>query len=441
VRASQQKPLLIRGGHLVDPRAGIDRKMEILLEDGVVAAVDEKIDGRKSRDAEVFDAEGAVVAPGFIDLHVHLREPGFEYKETIATGCAAAAAGGFTAVCAMANTDPVNDERAVTEFIRRRAEEAGLARVHPVGAVSHGLKGKALAEMGEMWAAGAVAFSDDGKPIVDGMLMRRALEYTKLLGAPVVSHAECPDISAGGCMNEGAVSSRFGLPGVPNASEEAMVARDILLARLTGGRLHVAHLSTKGALAMVRDAKREGLRVTCEVTPHHLALSDRAFLDRPFSTDLKMNPPLRAPEDVEALVAGLADGTVDAIATDHAPHAADEKALELENAPNGVIGLETAVPILLDRFVHRGVFGMRRLVELFSSGPAAAFGLPGGTLAAGSPADVTVLNPGKSLTVKRADLLSKSKNTPFDGWKLRGRAIATIVGGRVVWSLAPVRAE
>ena len=220
-----------------------------------------------------------------------------------------------------------------------------------------------------------------------------------------------------------------------------MVARDILLARLTGGKLHVAHLSTKGALAMVRDAKREGLRVTCEVTPHHLALSDRAFLDRPFSTDLKMNPPLRAPEDVDALVAGLADGTVDAIATDHAPHAADEKALELENAPNGVIGLETAVPILLDRFVHRGVFGMKRLVELFSSGPSAAFGLPGGTLTPGSPADVTVLNPGKSLTVKRADLLSKSKNTPFDGWKLRGRAIATIVAGRVVWSFAPARAE
>jgi len=436
MRLPQGNPILIRGGHLVDPAAGIDAAMEILLIDGEVARVDGKIDGKAAKNAEIFDAEGDIVAPGFIDIHVHLREPGFEYKETIATGSAAAVAGGFAAVCAMANTEPVNDERSVTEFVKRRGEEAGLARVYPVGAVSHGLKGKAIAEIGEMFAAGAVAFSDDGKPIVDGTLMRRALEYTRQFGVAVVSHSECPDLTAGGCMNEGDVATRLGLPGAPNASEEAMVARDILLARLTGGKLHVAHLSTRGALGMVRAAKREGLRVTCEVTPHHLALDDRALLDRPFSTDLKMNPPLRSPADAEALADGLADGTVDAIATDHAPHHADEKALEFENAPFGVIGLETAVSILLDRFVSKKLISLSRFVELFSSGPARAFGLPGGTLRAGSPADVTILSPGKSLTVKRAELLSKSRNTPFDGWKLKGRAVATIVGGRIVWRLA-----
>lgn len=433
MRQPQDRPLLIRGGRLVDPRQGIDAPMDLLLVDGEVARIDGRIDGKAAKDAEVLEVDGDVVAPGFIDLHVHLREPGFEYKETIASGCAAAVAGGFAAVCAMANTDPVNDERAVTEFVRKRGEEAGLARVYPVGAVSHGLKGKALAEIGEMFAAGAVAFSDDGKPIVDGTLMRRALEYTKLFDAAVVSHSECPDLSAGGCMNEGPVSTRLGLPGIPAVSEEAMVARDILLARLTGGRLHVAHLSTAGALDQVRAAKKEGLRVTCEVTPHHLCLDDRAFLDRPFSTDLKMNPPLRSPEDLAALAGGLADGSVDAVATDHAPHHADEKALELENAPFGVVGLETAVPLLLDRFVGKKLITVPRLVELFSDGPARAFGLPGGTLREGSPADVTVLSLSRSLTVRRAELASKSRNTPFEGWKLKGRAVTTVVGGRVVW--------
>jgi dihydroorotase len=420
---------------VIDPRQGIDAVMDILLSDGEVARLDERIDGRPAKDAEILDASGEIVAPGFIDLHVHLREPGFEYKETIATGAAAAVAGGFTAICSMANTDPVNDERSVTEHIRRRGEEAGLARVHPVGAVSYGLAGKALAEIGEMHAAGAVAFSDDGKPIVNGSLMRRALEYTKLFDAPVATHSESPDISAGGCINEGVVSTRFGLPGIPAAGEESMVARDVLLTRLTGGKLHVQHISTKGSLALVRAAKVEGLRVTCEATPHHLALDDRAFLDRPFSTDLKMNPPLRSPEDVAALVEGLVDGTIDAVATDHAPHHADEKALELENAPFGVIGLETAVPILIDRFVHRKIIGWGRLVELFSDGPARVFSLPGGTLRPGSPADVTVLAPARTLTVKRSELASKSRNTPFEGWKMKGRASATIVGGRIVWRL------
>jgi dihydroorotase len=422
--------LLIKHARVVDPSQRLDAGLDILIADGKIARLAERI---TERDVEVLDATGLVAAPGFIDIHAHLREPGFEYKETIASGAAAAVAGGFTAVCCMPNTKPVNDNAAVTEFIRARAAEAGLARVYPIGAVSKGLEGTELAEIGEMVRAGAVAFSDDGMPVHNAYLMRRVLEYARLFKVPVVDHCEDRDLVAGGVMHEGAVATRLGLRGIPAAAEEVAVARDCVLAELAGGRLHVAHLSTSGALERVRAAKSRGAEVTCEATPHHLALTDQAVADSEYDTDTKMNPPLRSADHVEALVGGVLDGGVDCLATDHAPHHADEKALEFDRAPFGIVGLETAVPVTYDLLVRRHKLPLARFVALWSSNPARVFGLPGGTLKPGSTADITLLDLEARLTVNPDRFRSAARNTPFAGQRLKGWPAATLVGGKVVW--------
>jgi dihydroorotase len=422
--------LLIRHARVVDPSQRLDAGLDLLVVDGKIARLAERIE---DAEAEVLDATRLVAAPGFIDLHVHLREPGFEYKETVASGSAAAVAGGFTAVCCMPNTQPVNDNAALTEFIRSRAAEAALCRVYPVGAVSKGLAGEELAEMGEMVRAGAVAFSDDGKPVASAYLMRRALEYAQLFGTPVVDHCEDPSLAARGVMHEGDVATRLGLRGIPAAAEEIMVARDVILAGMTGGRVHVAHLSTAGSLDRVREAKDRGLQVTCEATPHHLALTDEAVAASGYDTNTKMNPPLRSADHVEALLAGVADGTVDCLATDHAPHHADEKLQEFDLAPFGVVGLETALPVTYDLLVRRRKLPLRLFVALWSTNPARVFGLPGGTLKPGTPADITLFDPDARRAVDPGRFRSLSRNTPFAGQKLRGWPAATIVGGRVVW--------
>ncbi|MGE5236902.1 MAG: dihydroorotase [Acidobacteriota bacterium] len=404
--------------------------MDILVADGKIARLAERIEDRS---AEVIDGAGLVAAPGFIDAHVHLREPGYEYKETIASGAAAAVAGGFTAVCCMPNTSPVNDNAAVTEFIRARAAEAGLARVYPVGAVSKCLDGSELAELGEMVRAGAVGFSDDGRPVRNAYLMRKALEYALLFDVPVVDHCEDPDLVAGGVMHEGAVSTRLGLRGIPAAAEDVVVARDLILAELTGGRVHLAHTTTKGALHKVRAAKSRGVKVTCEATPHHLALTDEAVATSEYDTNTKMNPPLRGQEHAAALAEAVLDGTVDCLATDHAPHHADEKALEFDLAPFGVIGLETAIPVTYDLLVRHRKMALTRFIQLWSTGPARIFRLPGGTLKVGSPADITLLDPEARATVNPERFRSLARNSPFAGQRLRGWPAATVVGGRVVY--------
>lgn len=424
--------LLIRGGRLVDPAAGVDSRRDVLLRGGVVERVGERLE-EAGGDAEVFDASGLLVFPGFIDLHAHLREPGREYAETIHTGLAAAAAGGFTAVCAMPNTDPVNDSRPVCEHIRSRAASAKGARLHPIAAISKGQKGEELAEFGELKDAGAVALSDDGRWLSDAGLLRRAFEHAGLFGLPIIQHAEDRSLSDGAPMHEGAVSTRLGLAGQTATAEAAAVARDLLVAELTSGRLHVAHLSTAQALELVRRGKADGLNVTCEVTPHHLVLTDEEVASSGFSTRTKMNPPLRESPDLAALIAGLKDGTIDAIATDHAPHHADEKAVDFESAPFGIVGLETAAAVVHDRLVATGLISLERFVWLFSPGPARALGLPGGTLAAGEPADVTVFDPEARRRVDPARFVSKGRSTPFAGWELVGGPVATIVAGAIVW--------
>jgi dihydroorotase len=415
---------------VVDPAQRLDEGLDILVVDGVIARLAERIDDKQ---ATLVDAAGLVAAPGFIDVHVHLREPGFEYKETVASGSSAAVAGGFTAVCCMPNTNPVNDSAAVTEFIRKRAVEAGLARVHPIGAVSKGLAGEELAEIGEMARAGAVAFSDDGQPIKSSYLMRKALEYTQLFDVPVVDHCEDKDLIYGGVMHEGPVATRLGLRGWPAAAEELMVARDCVLAELTGGRVHIAHLSAAGSLARVREAKARGTQVTCEVTPHHLALTDQAVADTQFDTNTKMNPPLRSAEHVAALLDGVLDGSVDCLATDHAPHHDDEKALEFDVAPFGVIGLETAIPVTYDLLVRRHNLPLGRFVAMWSTNPARVFRLGGGNLKVGSQADITLLDTEARRVVNPDRFRSASRNTPFSGQRLKGWPAATIVGGEVIW--------
>lgn len=424
------RALLLRGGRLVDPAAGRDGRFDVLLRDGLVAEVGDRIE---AGNAEVFDVSRLCVFPGFIDLHAHLREPGREYAETIETGLRAAAAGGFTAVCAMPNTEPVNDSREVCEFIVARGKAAGGARLYPIGAITKGQKGEEMTAFGELAQAGAVALSDDGTWLADGGLLRRAFEHAGLFGLPIVQHAEDRSLSEGAPMHEGAVSTRLGLAGQPSLAEAAAVARDLLVAQQTDGRLHVAHLSTSRALDLVRRGKASNIRVTCEVTPHHLLLTDEEVARSGFSTRMKMNPPLREAEDLEALAAGLADGTIDAIATDHAPHHADEKAVDFDGAPFGVVGLETAASLVHDRLVSRGRLAMDRFVALFSAGPAKAFGLPGGTLAVGSPADVTVFDPNARGKVDPQRFLSRGRSTPFAGWELSGAPVATIVAGTVVW--------
>src|SRR5437588_2333422 len=376
--------LLITNARVVDPSQELDAKLDLLIEDGVVTHADKRI----KADVQTIDATGLIAVPGLIDLHTHLREPGQEHKETIATGTRAAVAGGYTAVCAMANTLPPNDERAVTEMIIAEAARNGSCRVYPIGAVSKGLKGEELAELAELHAAGCVGVSDDGKPVYNAQLMRRALEYCTMLGIPVIAHEEDAHLNEGGVMHEGYYSTLLGMAGIPAASEETMVARDVILARATGAHLHIAHLSTAGAVDAVRNARAAGVRVTCEVAPHHIALGDDAV--QSFSTNLKMNPPLRSKEHRDAVIAGIADGTVDAIATDHAPHHFDEKNVEFDLAPFGVIGLETAFAVCHERLVRKKVIDLGRLVDLMSCGPARTFRLPGGTLKKGSPGDVAL---------------------------------------------------
>jgi dihydroorotase len=426
-------PIVIRGGTVVDPASGIQERRTVLVRDGLIERVVPPEEGLEVPDAECVEAEGCRVLPGLIDMHVHLREPGYEYKETVESGTRAAVAGGFTAVACMANTNPVNDSGAVTEYIRERAASTGLARVYPIGAVSKGLQGEQLAEIGEMHQVGIVAVSDDGMPIMDGGLMRRALEYTAMFGLPVIVHEQDTCIAGDGVMHEGAMSLRLGLKGIPAAAEEAMIARDLALLERTGGRLHIAHISTAGAVELVRQAKQRGLAVTAEATPHHFTLTESAVDG--YNTNAKMNPPLRTPHDVAAVRRGLADGTIDAIATDHAPHHRDEKDVEFDQALNGIVGLETALPLAL-RMAEEAGMSIADLVRLMSVNPARILGVPGGSLAPGAPADVTVVDPSGTWTVDPMQLHSRSRNTPFAGMEMRGRAIVTIVGGRIVWRAA-----
>ncbi|MCU1280581.1 MAG: dihydroorotase, multifunctional complex type [bacterium] len=418
--------LLLKGGRVIDPAAEIDKVSDVLIEDGVIKAVES---GARSDGARVIDCAGKVVAPGFVDLHVHLREPGHEYKEDIASGARAAAAGGFTTVCCMPNTKPPNDNRAVTDMIVRRAREAAIVRVLPIGAISKGLKGESLAEMGEMKDAGIVAVSDDGMPVMNADLMRRALEYARTFGLVVVQHAEDKNLAQGGVMNEGAAATRAGLRGQPPAAESVMVARDLELVQWTGARYHVAHISTAASVRAVREAKRRGLPVTAEVTPHHLTLTDVACCS--YDTSTKCAPPLRSEADREALREALADGTIDCIATDHAPHATQEKQLEFDQAAFGMIGLETAFGLGL-KLVDDEVLTLPALIARLTIGAAKVFGLPAGTLEKGAPADVVVLDVDTAYKVDADRFRSKSRNSPFRGWELRGRAMHTIVGGKVV---------
>lgn len=449
-----ERPVLLRGGRVVDPSQGIDGVRDLLLVDGRVARLfegrggsgggkeDGSLDGEGlPPDVDVLDCAGLVVTPGLVDVHVHLREPGGEHKETIATGARAAAAGGFTAVCAMPNTDPVIDSPATVGFVAAAGRAAGAARVYPVGALSMGQKGERLTEIGELVEAGAVGITDDGLPVMDSGLMRRALEYALAFDIPVADHAEDVGLSRGGMMNEGAVSARLGLRGKPNAAEDVHVARDLLVAELTGGHIHLQHVSTRHGVELIRQAKGRGVRVTAEATPHHLLLTDAAA--EGYNTNAKMNPPLRTEADRQAVVEGFLDGTLDTLATDHAPHHYDEKEQAFDDAPFGIVGLETVVGLILTHFVHGGegarhpgTLDLSTFVERASVAPARAFHLPGGTLREGSPADVTVIDPELRWTVDPATFLSKSRNTPFTGWELRGRAVRTIVGGRSVFVLS-----
>jgi dihydroorotase len=424
------RPILIRGGRVIDPSRGTDEVADLFIADGKVQASGRDL-GRPD-EAQLVEAAGKIVAPGLIDLHVHLREPGQEDVETVATGAMAAAAGGFSAVCAMPNTDPVTDNQAAVGFIVSQAQRAAKARVYPIGAVSLGQKGIQLAEFGELVGAGAVAVSDDGKPVVSSHLMRTALEYARTFGIPVADHCEEPTLAAGGAMHEGLVSTRLGLQGIPAAAEEIMVARDILLAELTGGHVHLCHMSTRGSVELIRRAKEKGLRVTAEACPHHFTLTHEAC--EGYNTNAKMNPPLREPEDREAIRQGLRDGTIDVICTDHAPHHYDAKEREFDDAPNGIIGLETALGLALTELVETGLLRLSDLVNRMSAMPARIFNLPGGTLAPGAPADVVVVDPAAAWTVRPEEFFSKSRNTPFGGRRLKGRADTTIVRGQVVFA-------
>jgi dihydroorotase len=423
--------VLLRGGRILDPSQNLDEVGDVLLSGGVVEAVGQLGEVRRDgNELETIDCGGRVISPGFIDVHCHLREPGREEVETIASGARAAAAGGFTAVCAMPNTDPVTDNQAAVGFILSQARRAAAARVYPIGAISIGEKGETLAEFGEMVGAGAVAVSDDGKPVVSAQLMRTALEYARTFGIPVADHCEEPTLAAGGAMNEGITSARLGLRGIPAEAEEIMAIRDMLLARLTGGHIHLCHMSTRGSVDLIRWGKERGINVTAEVCPHHLSLTEEAV--EGYDTNAKMNPPLRTAADVEALQAAVKDGTIDVIATDHAPHHYDEKEREFADAPNGIIGLETALAVNLTWLVHSGIIGLPLLVERMSCAPARLFKLPGGTLRKGAIADVTVFEPDTPWTVDPTRFASKGRNTPYTGLELRGLVQLTVVDGRVI---------
>jgi dihydroorotase len=422
--------LVLRGGRILDPSQDLDRIGDVVIVDGIIESVVGQYDSPYADDFEIIDCTSYVVSPGFIDVHCHLREPGREDVETIASGARAAAAGGFTAVCAMPNTQPVTDNQAAVGFILRQGQRANSARVHPIGAISVGQRGESLAEFGEMVGAGAVAVSDDGRPVASAHLMRTALEYARTFGIPVVDHCEEPTLAAGGAMNEGLMSARLGLKGIPSEAEEIMAIRDILLARRTGGHVHLAHMSTLGSVELIRWGKERGIRVTAEVCPHHISLTEDAV--EGYDTNAKMNPPLRTAADVDALQEAVRDGTIDVIATDHAPHHYDEKEREFADAPNGIVGLETALAVALTTLVTPGIINLARLVDAMAVRPARLFSLPGGSLRRGAAADVTVFDPDREWTVDPARFLSKGRNTPWSGRVLRGRAECTVVGGRVV---------
>jgi dihydroorotase len=424
---------LLKGGRIVDPSNGRDGRFDLLLEGNRISQVGRDLPVEP--DTMVVEIpSNVIICPGFIDMHVHLREPGQEHKETVATGTAAAVTGGFTAVACMPNTVPVNDNAGVTEYVLKKAAEANLARVYPIGAVSRGQKGEQLADIAELRQAGCVAVSDDGRPVATSLLMRRALEYAGMFNMPVIDHCEDQTLKGEGVAHEGFSASTLGLRGIPGEAESIMVHRDVALAELTGGVVHIAHLSARQSLDGVRYGKARGARVTCEVTPHHFGLTDEMLaVPRPYDTNVKMNPPLRDDLDREAMLQGLIDGTVDAIATDHAPHHYDEKHVEFDQAPFGITGLETAVSLSLDRLVHHRGMTIARLVELLAVNPARILNVIGGSLSEGAPADITILAPDLPVTVSVAAMRSKSKNTPFDGWQLRGGVAATIVAGRTVY--------
>ncbi len=426
------RAVLLRGGRLIDPSQRLDETGDLLIENGTIAGIGRVGEVRRDGDAlETIDCAGRVISPGFIDVHCHLREPGREEVETIATGARAAAAGGFTAVCAMPNTDPVTDNQAAVGFIISQARKANASRVYPIGAISIGEMGETLAEFGEMVAAGAVAVSDDGKPVASAQLMRTALEYARTFGIPVADHCEEPTLARDGVMNEGIISARLGLRGIPAEAEEIMAIRDILLARRTGGHIHLCHMSTKGSVELIRWGKERGINVTAEVCPHHLSLTEDAV--EGYDTNAKMNPPLRTAEDVAALQQGVKDGTIDVIATDHAPHHYDEKEREFADAPNGIVGLETALAVNLTWLVKSGIVDLPLLVERMSCAPARLFRLPGGSLQRGAAADVTVFDPEVEWTVDASSFRSKGRNTPYAGMTLRGLVECTLVDGRVVY--------
>jgi len=421
-------PLLIRNGRVMDPASRTDLVADVLIRDGTIAAVGPNL---SLPQAEIFDASGLVVAPGFIDMHVHLREPGFEHAETIESGSRAAAAGGFTSICCMPNTKPVNDSATVTSYIVERARRLAAVNVFPIGAITKGSAGEELAAIGAMKAAGAVAISDDGRPVMNSLVMRRAMEFARAYELPVIDHCEDLNLSAGGDMHEGRLSVRWGLGGIPAASEDVMVARDLVLAEITGARCHVAHISTRNAVTMVEYARQRGLAVTCEATPHHFSLTDEEML--PYDSNYKMKPPLRAPCDCGAVVDGIAAGTITAIATDHAPHAGSEKMQEFESCPFGIIGLETALGLALDRLVHSGRIALMRMVELFTTGPESVLRLGRGTLGTGAPADLTIFSTDFEWTYDVNQSFSRSRNSPFHGRTFRGGPVATLVNGAFAW--------
>jgi dihydroorotase len=422
--------LLIKNGRVVDPSSGQDGVADVLIEDGLVRGVGA---GLSAAGAEVFDATGLIVAPGFIDMHVHLREPGFEHAETIESGARAAAAGGFTSICPMPNTAPVNDNATVTSYIIEKARKHAVVNVFPIGAITKGSKGEDLAAIGSMRQAGAIAISDDGRPVMNARVMRRAMEFARSVQMPVIDHCEDLHLSAGGDMHEGLESVRLGLRGIPASSEDVMVARDILLAEVTGARFHVAHISSRHSVEMVAFAKARGLTVTAEVTPHHLALADSDM--PPYDSNYKMKPPLRSGCDVSSVVQGVVSGAIDAIATDHAPHPGSEKMQEFEQCPFGILGLETALGVALETLLHPGKIGLPRLVEMFTANPARILGIDRGTLGLGAPADVTIFSTKRAWTYDVNKSFSRSRNSPFDGKTFRGGPVATVVAGRVVWQI------
>lgn len=424
---------LIKNGQVIDPANQLDGSFDILINNGKIEAIEPQgeISGSKLKDVPVIDAKNCVVAPGFCDMHVHFREPGHEYKETIETGSASAAAGGFSTVAVMPNTSPVNDNRSITELIFSQAKKTNLVNVLPIGAITKELKGESLSDMGELKEAGCIGYSDDGRPVMDSELMRRAFEYSRMFGLPCIQHSEILDLTQGGCMNEGIISTELGLKGMPVEAEDIMVFRDICLLRKTGGRLHVAHISSGGAVELVRQAKAKGLPVTCEVAPHHFTLTEEAC--RNYDTNAKMSPPLRTHEDLELIKEGLRDGTIDIIATDHAPHDLADKQMEFSKACFGIVGLETALPLTL-KMVDEKVITLQKAVDLLTQQPCRLFNLDKGNLGVGKDADIVIFNPKTQYTIEPEKFKSRSKNSPYKGWKVRGKVLHTLVAGKTVYS-------